>query len=113
MVMITSVSIDNGSDYKKPSAEVKLASDKISYERITVELTEEETAEVIKLVSEIIATRLRMPAIKAKLEAAKSVFPPVPEPVPSMEACVHGIPLSLHCRECNPSGTDASPDVPF
>jgi hypothetical protein len=78
MVMITSVSIDTGSDHRKPTAEVKLASDKTSYERITVELTEEETAEVIKLVSEIIATRLRMPAIKEKLEAAKSVFPPPP-----------------------------------
>lgn len=80
MVMITSVSIDNGTGYNRKAAEVKLASDQTSYERITVPLTEEETAEVIKLVSEIIATRLRLPAIKEKLEEAKAISPMAPPP---------------------------------
>lgn len=130
MVMIAAISIDAGTGFNKKTAEVKLASDKTAYERITVDLTEEETAEVIKLVSEIIATRLRMPVIREKIEAAKSAFPPAPIPgssadvpmkttemtslpVAAMEACVHGIPLSLHCRGCNPSGTDARPEIPF
>lgn len=116
MVMITSVSIDSGTGFNAKTSEIKLAADKTSYERITVELTEEETAEVIKLVSEIIATRLRMPAVKEKLGAAKSIFPPAyPVPgssadvpvkatetvsLPPMAACIHGNPLSLVCLEC-------------
>ena len=80
MVMIAAISIDAGTGFNKKTAEVKLASDKTAYERITVDLTEEETAEIIKLVSEIIATRLRLPAIKEKLEAAKAVSPMAPPP---------------------------------
>ena len=80
MVMIAAISIDAGTGFNKKSAEVKLASDKTSYERITVDLTEEETAEIIKLVSEIIATRLRLPAIREKIEAAKAVSPMAPPP---------------------------------
>lgn len=80
MVMIAAISIDAGTGFNKKSAEVKLASDKNSYDRITVDLTEEETAEIVKLVSEIIATRLRLPAIKEKLEAAKAISPMAPPP---------------------------------
>lgn len=121
MVMITSVSIDSGTGFNAKTSEIKLASDKTSYERITVELTEEETAEVIQLVSEIIATRLRMPMIKEKLEAAKSVFPPPPTEMTSehkpIAACVHGVPLTMTCSQCNPEDPvfpDApNDDIPF
>ncbi len=80
MVMIAAITIDAGTGFNKKTAEVKLASDKTSYERITVDLTEEETAEIVKLVSEIIATRLRLPAIREKIEAAKAVSPMAPPP---------------------------------
>lgn len=99
MVMIAAISIDAGTGFNKKTAEVKLASDKIAYERITVDLTEEETAEIIKLVSQIIATRLRLPAIKEKLEAAKAVSPMAPPPA--------------EIKNSDGPKTDLDDDIPF
>jgi hypothetical protein len=58
---------------------VQLSSNFSDHE-MTVRLSIEQANEVEKLVREILATELRMPAIKEKLEAAKSVFPPAPIP---------------------------------
>lgn len=107
MVMIAAISIDAGTGFNKKTAEVKLASDKTAYERITVDLTEEETAEIIKLVSAIIATRLRLPAIKEKLEAAKAVSPMAPPPAEiktqKLITCpIHGVEYDNYqdCPKC-------------
>lgn len=112
MVMIAAISIDAGTGFNKKSAEVKLASDKTAYERITVDLTEEETAEIIKLVSEIIATRLRLPAIKEKLEAAKAVSPMAPPPAEIKTPTGEDTRISIICPIHNVKH-DPSQDCPM
>lgn len=136
MVMIAAISIDAGTGFNKKSAEVKLASDKTSYERITVDLTEDETKEIIKLVSEIIATRLRLPVIREKIEAAMSAFPPAPipgssadvpmkvtetissaDPKPGIICPIHNVAHDSHqdcpmCVEARPA-PNPDADVPF
>lgn len=100
---------------------VQLSSNFSDHE-MTVRLSVEQANEVEKLVREMLATELRMPAIKEKLEAAKSVFPPPPaiietptgtasftpdgykpdEPKPGIICPIHNVGHDLHqdCPMC-------------